>query len=174
LECFLLCWEGRFVGFESFRFLVGYEIALRLMERLGDNMVSGWRTMTEEEWQYLFANHAYGFATVNGVKGTIVLPDGCTLTINTSRDDFANNTIDADTWQSTYAPEGVLFFPAQGFRQGNSVNQYPLVSYYWSSTSDGVNSKSGICFGRNNNKTYTDFQSWGGKIGLAVRLVKDV
>ena len=140
----------------------------------GDNMGQGWRTMTQDEWKYLFANHSYGFATVNGVTGTIVLPDDCTLTINTSLNSYDNNTIDAATWQSTYAPEGVLFLPAQGFRNGNTVNQNQLISYYWSSTSAASNSKSGICFGRNNNTTYTSYQNWGGKIGLAVRLVKDV
>ena len=46
----------------------------------GGNQANRWRTLTGEEWTYLFrgrpqAERLFGFATVNGVEGIILLPD---------------------------------------------------------------------------------------------------
>jgi len=46
----------------------------------GANKANVWRTLTADEWVYLFherinANELFGFGTINGVEGVIILPD---------------------------------------------------------------------------------------------------
>lgn len=147
----------------------------------GNTANSGWRTLTRDEWAYLFANHTYGYATVAGVKGIIIVPDGYAgSAINSNHDDdtnpFARNTIDADTWTSTYAPAGVVFLPAAGFRL-SWIGQQQENAYYWSSTPvDGTN-KYATLVGKPSNDaiiTYSAGGNWPANDGFSVRLVKDV
>lgn len=83
----------------------------------GETIAEGWRTLTRDEWNYLFetrtdAASKYGHATVAGIHGIIVLPDSYKGTaINADRSDWSNNIISAEDW-AAYEANGVAFLPA--------------------------------------------------------------
>ncbi|MBR6065423.1 MAG: hypothetical protein IKP57_03260 [Paludibacteraceae bacterium] len=120
----------------------------------GDNIGEGWRTLNTDEWIYLFcertdAAHLFGMGSVNGVNGTIVLPDdwaGDKFTdtdngLNYSDGSYGNNdgerysfnTYTAEQWR-TMEEAGAVFLPAPGCRAGTEVINVNLAGYYWSST----------------------------------------
>ena len=146
----------------------------------GNTTNSDWRTLTRDEWAYLFTNHTYGYATVAGVKGIIIVPDNYSGTaINSDHSNtenpFARNTIDASTWASTYELAGVIFLPAAGFRIP-WIGQVQENAYYWSSTPvDGTN-KYATLVGKPGNGdiiTYGSGGNWPANDGFSVRLVKN-
>ena len=106
----------------------------------GTHMGSGWATLTTDEWQYLFANHTYGLATVNSVHGVIILPDSYSGTAVTAGygSGWNTNTPDASTWTAMEAA-GAVFLPAAGYREGTEVKTGSNGGYgsYWSSTAGG-------------------------------------
>lgn len=107
---------------------------------------SGWRTLSNDEWLYLFysrsdAAEKYGFATVNGVHGIIILPDAF---VDPNKNDgskaFVGSTIDwdanlytAENW-ALMEKNGAVFLPAAGYRSGSGVNYAGSDGYYWSSS----------------------------------------
>jgi hypothetical protein len=105
----------------------------------GGNKANLWRTLTNDEWGYLFNTRAnasakYGQATVAGVNGIIVLPDVYEGTaINTDHSAYSNNTISAEAW-AAYEANGAVFLPAAGYRNGTVVGNVGSNGYYWSST----------------------------------------
>ena len=149
----------------------------------GNTENSGWRTLTRDEWAYLFSNHTFGFATVAGVKGVIIAPDnyaGPAIDSNhrNGQDSFANNTIDVSTWQSTYVPAGVVFLPAAGFRLP-WIGQVQENAYYWSSSAVGgdSNNKFAMLLGLINTEfqiNIVDGGNWPANDGFSVRLVKNI
>ena len=149
----------------------------------GNTENSGWRTLTRDEWAYLFSNHTFGFATVAGVKGVIIAPDnyaGPAIDSNhrNGQDSFANNTIDVSTWQSTYVPAGVVFLPAAGFRLP-WIGQVQENAYYWSSSAVGgdSNNRFAMLLGLVNTEfqiNIVDGGNWPANDGFSVRLVKNV
>ena len=128
----------------------------------GGNETNIWRTLTEDEWVYLFhgrknAEKLFGLGTVHGVQGTILLPDdwatpsGVTFTpstekglvwtgssySNSNNDNYSHNTYMAAEWDKMESA-GAVFLPAAGYRTCNG-DVYYLGSngYYWSSTPNG-------------------------------------
>lgn len=105
----------------------------------GGNEANQWRTLTNDEWGYLFydrpnASGKYGKATVAGVNGIIILPDDYNGNeINTSRSAWDNNTFSAEDW-AAYEADGAVFLPAAGYREGADVSGVGSVGNYWSST----------------------------------------
>ena len=122
----------------------------------GNNIGEGWRTLTKDEWEYLFcrrtdAAHLFGMGSVNGVNGTIVLPDdwaGDKFTdtdngLNYSEEGYYNNndgnrfsfnTYTAEQWK-TMEEAGAVFLPASGNRNGTEeVINVNLAGFYWSAT----------------------------------------
>ena len=101
---------------------------------------SGWRTLTKDEWNYLFtgrdnASNLRTWATVNGVKGIILMPDGWTangvsLTVGTG---YGTNNINTTDW-TTLEGQGCVFLPAAGYREGTSVDAVGSHGFYWSSS----------------------------------------
>lgn len=94
----------------------------------GNTIGTGWRTLTKDEWVYLFTNHTRGWATVNGVNGYVIRPDGVTTAVASS--------YDATAW-ATEEAGGSLFLPAAGVRNVSTVKIDGVGTYgwYWSSTS---------------------------------------
>ena len=112
----------------------------------GNTENSGWRTLKTEEWQYvigLVKNSTTGgydvtgriadgktaeglslaFATVNGVKGMILLPDNwttATYALNNVNEvtyaAYTSNVIDAATWAASLEANGAVFLPITGYR----------------------------------------------------------
>ena len=122
----------------------------------GNNIGEGWRTLTKDEWEYLFcrrtdAAHLFGMGSVNGVNGTIVLPDdwaGDKFTdtdngLNYSEEGYYNNndgnrfsfnTYTAEQWK-TMEEAGAVFLPASGNRNGTEeVINVNSAGFYWSAT----------------------------------------
>lgn len=130
-----------------------------------------WRTLTTEEWQYLFTNavreglYAYG-VTVAGKENCLILyPDGFSGTKVSNGDTTSYDT--ASEWEAAQS-EGVVCLPAVGYRNGASVNYAGQTASYWSSTAASYINAYNVYFanntvlsGANNFKDY----------GYAVRLV---
>ena len=92
-----------------------------------------WYTLSSDEWQYLFANHIYGAASVYGVNGVIVLPDGMTSATGFTPGMGSWNTVSDENWEAM-EHSGVLFLPVVGYR---NLTDFSNLSegYYWASGS---------------------------------------
>lgn len=123
----------------------------------GSNIGGGWYTLSKDEWLYLFgmesnntdkSGHAryrkYFRATVNDVKGIVVLPDDITgisdipdVENRGTASTFEGKTYTTDAW-SDLESAGCVFLPAAGYRGGTSVNEVGSEGYYWSSTAESA------------------------------------
>lgn len=147
----------------------------------GGNKEGLWRTLTKEEWNFLFSGRANAAkllakACVNGINGAIILPDDfyehrVRVPFDSTPDGFAGNTYDLSQW-ATLEAAGAIFLPCCGKRKGIAMASTPEDTWvYW--TSSGYN-------GQYNNVPaayYVDIFSsyyYGSYFGRAVRLVQDV
>ena len=166
----------------------------------GGNVAGKWRTMTADEWSYLFlsrdnAGLLFGFATVDGVKGLILLPDdwtlpsGCTTfvpasehmtategvyTSNTTLSVYGHNTYYTtnQTWQSMEAA-GAVFLPAAGMRTKSLCSGVGSMGYYWTSYKDDNNGDNAIMISFDNTSLNTQISDKK-EDGRSVRLVRDL
>ena len=111
----------------------------------GGNQEDQWRTLTEQEWQYVFnartttSGIRYAKANVNNVNGVIMLPDDWSTSTyslsntNTYDASFNSNTLTASQW-STLEQAGAVFLPAAGSRNGTSVGGVGSYGCYWSAS----------------------------------------
>jgi hypothetical protein len=111
----------------------------------GNQTNSGWRTLTTDEWNYLFNTRVtpsgirYAKACVNNVNGMILLPDDWSTsyyTLNNTNSDsagYSGNTISAEQW-SSLEQAGAVFLPTAGYRYGTSVKYVGSYGYYWSAS----------------------------------------
>lgn len=165
----------------------------------GGNVPNTWRTLTKEEWSYLFtertnASKLFGFGQVDNVNGLILLPDnwvapanvsftastsfiGSTSTIDDNYDqavnNFSDNTYSKETWDLMESV-GAVFLPAAGSRHGKSFESDFFFHYinggYWSSSSDS-NGANGLSF----TKLYLFYAQYSSSnAGRSVRLVRDI
>ncbi len=118
--------------------------------KIGSDAPNTWRTLTNDEWNYLLNNRnnassLYGVASVNGVNGLIFLPDNwvCTFGVNFksgvhSKDgeDYyaAYQSFTADQW-SKLEESGAIFLPAVAYWSATSSGSY---AYYIVIDSDEV------------------------------------
>lgn len=164
---------------------------------------TGWRTLTQAEWQYLFesrtgdkaatvnsvADCRYTKATINtdgtAVKGIILFPDGGTFAaseftaVGSPNTVTANYTTECTTAQWTALQvKGCVFLPAAGYRNGTYVGDVGSDGNYWSSTSASHSWDSQI-----DAHAHRVGFTWGGvnltgsdfrNSGCSVRLVKNV
>lgn len=121
---------------------------------------SGWRTLTQPEWDYVFNTRntasgiRYARAIVNQVNGVILLPDNWTNTIyalnNPNGGNYNSNSITAEDWANTLEANGAVFLPAAGSRQGTLLTYYVgSEGNYWSSSSAGHRTAYSVSFGSN-------------------------
>ena len=108
----------------------------------GGNQAGLWRTLTGDEWDYLLNTRntqsgiRYAFATVNGIKGLILVPDDWPeeLALNDPNDgNYNSNTITAANWNNILEANGAVFLPAGGYRAG-SVYEVGRFGDYWASS----------------------------------------
>ena len=166
----------------------------------GNTTNSGWRTLTKDEWKYIFgtndgdkrsgstvngtANVRYAHATINtdvgdGVNGMILFPDGVTIaadeatTWGTLNGNSSWGTKCTSAQWSALAAKGCVFLPAAGFRNEASVITAGMRGCYWSSspnTSDAANAYLMFFYSNNLNPAYSGYRSQGN----SVRLVRQV
>ena len=150
----------------------------------GNTIGSGWRTLSRAEWIYLLtgrenADNLRTLATVHGVRGLLIMPDGWTssvsLTITTA--DYTTNTVSDINW-TTLESEGCVFLPAAHRRLGNGVSTVvgDVYGHYWSTTPNSVNEGQtpnayDISFSTTHgiDALHSQYRRWGS----SVRLVKD-
>ena len=136
----------------------------------------GWQTLSKDEWTYLLsgrenADKLKALATVNNVKGLILLPDDWT-------GDAPAATYTAETW-ATLETAGAVFLPAAGTLTVSSEDSHTIASVnglddgigsYWSSTPSETDINAfATTFNATEVKPAEDIYR---RIGSAVRLVK--
>ncbi len=124
----------------------------------GGNKANVWRTLTSDEWEYLFhgrknADKLFGLGKVNNVYGCVILPDswklpaGLEFTPSTTKGlawnghvyqnpnggNFSHNTYSLDQWQQM-EKAGAVFLPSCGFRVGTKLGDIGYFGHYHSST----------------------------------------
>lgn len=150
----------------------------------GGNTANQWRTLTQEEWNYLIIGRTNRRmkAKVHNVEGVILFPD---VWDNSWYTISSNDTYDAvsnDIWSSLES-HGAIFLPAAGYRgldpDGTGYNTIKKIEnvesadargYYWSSSPSTTANAYGFVFVEDSyNANYTT----GRRQGNAVRLVCD-
>ncbi len=154
----------------------------------GNTENKGWRTLTKDEWYYIFMrrNTLSGIrwkqGTVNGVKGVILLPDNWVTSIYPFSNEYGynSNIISEIAWLSIFEPNGAVFLPITGYRQGYVNGNATAVSvmdfgYYWSASRYNVNYNTSDAYSIRfyDCSLEYDFQHNYRYYGLAVRLVRD-
>lgn len=143
-----------------------------------------WRTLTTEEWYYLFeqrknAGKLRGQATVNNMHGYILLPDAWKLpqglTFRPQPNNWQTNTYTAEQWALMEAA-GAVFLPAAGVRNYKEIQGIGEMGAYWSSsmyqqTGEGDVDAKGIYFTADKANANM-YDTW--HHGFAVRLVQDI
>ena len=152
------------------------------------NMGFGWRTLSKDEWLYLFGMESssntdknghvryrkYFRATVNGEKGFVVLPDDITgiSDIPAESNRGTASTFDGKTYTiagwSTLESAGCVFLPAAGYRFGTTVYDVGSEGRYSSSTAYVNNAY----FARFYSGGVVPASNDGRSVGLSVRLVR--
>lgn len=124
------------------------------------NVAGQWRTLTNDEWVYLFetrtnAGSLYGMGSVYGVNGLILLPDdwtqpsGITFVDGSSNKNFSANTYTSAQWE-LLENAGAVFLPAAGYREGTSVGDIGSYGNYWSSTTGNSSGAYNVGFSSGN------------------------
>ena len=149
--------------------------------QIGTEAPNTWRTLTKGEWYYLFnvrtnASSLCGVAHVCGIGGMVVLPDNwitptdISFKSGLSESSYMNHqTFTYEQWLQM-EKAGAVFLPANGYREGTSVDDFRIDGYYWSST--GVNNGAAydVYFSNRNVMESIDLCNRG----QSVRLVKDL
>ena len=126
----------------------------------GGNQAGLWRTLTREEWEYLFdtrqgswlngvASARYAKAKVNDMAGVILFPDSYThpggvsepSNINQPDASSASNSYSGDDWNKM-EQAGCVFLPAAGLRGGTSVFNVGFGGYWSASYYDSFHAYS--------------------------------
>ncbi|MBR1564632.1 MAG: hypothetical protein IJ650_04725 [Paludibacteraceae bacterium] len=164
----------------------------------GCNGANMWRTLTNEEWNYLFytrenAATLFGLGSVNSVNGLIILPDNWVLPsgisftasttqglydygsyyFNNSGGNFSHNTYTSEQWV-VMESAGAIFLPAAGNRYMTELfDASGSIGYYWSAQQSYEN---GIYY----SLSFADkgfrpqYYQGGPYYGYSVRLVRDL
>lgn len=112
----------------------------------GGNKENSWRTLSKEEWDYIFniRNTTTGIrfvkAYVSSVPGILLLPDDWDSAIfslnniNDGSSGFGSNGIsDLNIWKNEIEANGAVFLPASGFRADTAV-VYPKTGGWYAMT----------------------------------------
>ena len=126
-----------------------YDTAYNTFVDWGENPISNWngddcqwRTLEFMDWYYLLCRRhtdsgiMYAVATVNGVKGLVLLPDDWDATIydfvnfNNQVNESEENNIMLQEWK-TLESKGAIFMPNAGIRLGTEVKWLQDYGLYW-------------------------------------------
>lgn len=149
---------------------------------INDVAESGWRTLTNAEWVYLIETRTkhgllLGRATVNEIKGLIILPDYNTwvlpegLSFTAGPADWTTNIYSEAEWQQM-ENAGAVFLPTAGRREitttYNTSGTNTPDGEYWSSTNNS--SCCANCLWFNTTSLYSSYSA-NRSYGRSVRLV---
>ena len=150
----------------------------------GGNMENQWRSLTMQEWFYLFKTRntpsgiRWTVGKVNNNNGVILLPDDWSSSIYTLNNvnggswNYSHNIISSTDWVNILQANGAVFLPAAGSRYKTTVQDiaggygnYYSTTYY----SDGMAYILAFDAGNANPQTFSPRYN-----GFSVRLVRDV
>lgn len=155
----------------------------------GGNTADTWRTLTKDEWTYIFNSRTvtnslndgarYTMATIGGTyKGIILFPDNYTHPSGTGyiagTYNAASNYTTAVTFEFWMQMEnaGCVFLPAAGKRKDTTVDEVGSLGVYWSSTAYGIYYAYSLYF---NSSSMLPARVYGDRyFGYSVRLVRNV
>lgn len=141
-------WDGEYACYDMLGDYANCDWGVYNAINNGGNEAGIWRTLNRSEWNYLVNNrqdatYKRSIATVNGIKGFILLPDawmlpsGASFVANVS--DYETNTYSLDQW-FVMENAGAVFFPTTGHRysDGSTIRysnseDWPYIEY-WSSS----------------------------------------
>lgn len=141
----------------------------------GGNTSDLWRTLTKAEWEYLLSSRTFFNGQQSGlgysykivrfyytssdfIAGVVLFPDG-----------YTNQSSVPDSPTALYEiPEGCVFLPFAGYRQGTTLYSVKSMGRYWSSTKNGTSSAQVFIF--QNSFSQTGISRY---MGSSVRLVQD-
>lgn len=121
--------------------------------------VGTWRTLSKDEWTYLFNNHSYKWALVNDVNGYVIAPDNVTL-----QEDKTSYT------ETELNDANLVFLPAAGCRRGSNVGYVGGYGFYWSSTASDGDYAYDVLF--DSSGVFPDFDD-SRYFGFSVRLITE-
>ena len=114
---------------------------------ISNGMEFQWHALKEIDWLYLLSNREtesgilYAAATVNGIKGLILLPDNWDASVyafvgyNYNQSTFDTHIISASQWK-TLEMHGAVFLPAAGMRYETTVDGVQNTGIYWAGSSE--------------------------------------
>lgn len=155
---------------------------------IGEDAPNTWRSLGYYEWDYLIhyrenADQLIGVAQVNGVNGTILLPDNWTcpegITFKPGFHDAeysaanyaAYQSFNADQW-AAMEETGAVFLPAAGYRGEKKIIDLQVIGRYWSDSNDPY---SDMMAGYITMYSDDAFMMWSFRYyGMSVRLVQDL
>ena len=101
----------------------------------GATMGTGWRTLTSDEWEYLFNTRTVNNGTGGGKSYTLGKSVGGVLGVVLYPDDYTGAEYSGSDWAS-FESAGCVFLPAAGRRKSSTVTNAASYGYYWSSSPD--------------------------------------
>lgn len=140
-----------------------------------------WRTLSQEEWQYLLgsrtnATNLRGYATIDGVRGFVILPDSWTLPTGASfTPNGPNNNYTLQQW-AKMEKAGAIFLPTSGVRvDATTVDGWNQEGWYWTGTVRMAARCYAIQFTNNGSTTDLDMGASAPRYyGMSVRLVSPI
>lgn len=157
---------------------------------IGTDVANTWRTLTIDEWLYLFQHTHWTIAKVNGTLGFMLLPDsfetpvGLSVSIlgdgnltdaskNYSESDYSTNIYNSDEFVSLESA-GAIFLPAAGARYGTILSACGQKGTYWTATT-GTSKYAARYMSFTDTKALVSVNNHAGrKYGYSVRLVRDL
>ncbi len=85
-----------------------------------------WRTLSKDEWMYLFDNHEHKYTEVRGQYGYAIAPDGFDGII-------ADEYVTAADWEKA-EKAGLVFLPMTGDNINDEIKYCGELGSYWTST----------------------------------------
>ena len=114
----------------------------------GGNIENLWRTLTKEEWEYVFTKRigtSFAKAIIDGKYGVLIFPDNWDNSIynpndaNNPETNYESNNLSSSLLNDNLEPNGVVFLPTGYIRYGITVTGFN-VGHYWSTTNYDNNS----------------------------------
>lgn len=127
-----------------------------------------WRTLSKDEWTYLFNTRTVNGGTGAGKSYSLNITYGGKMGVVLYPDDYSGSVL-SGTVDSL--PEGVVFLPAAGYRGESSVHHVGVYGNYWSSSDYGSNRAYRVRFSSDDVNPGNDVNRYG---GYSVRLITDI